>query len=258
MTGKRVSQPRKSVWLSPPRARGRKGTESSSTGLDLDRIVAAAVRLLDAEGDAQFSMRRLAAELNVTPMSLYWYVANKDDLLELALDAVAGEIKLPDPGPDSDWREELRALATAWRRTMVAHPWAVRAYGAYLNIGPCSVRFTSCAQDIVARSSLPQHEHPAALSAVFQYVYGFISTETRWLEYARETGQTADEFFSEVADSVEEMPGERASGGLMEQHESLSMDELRDRDFDRALDWLIAGMCADAATARQPRQPAGR
>lgn len=225
-------------------------------------IVAAAVGLLDAEGDSQFSMRRLAAALYVTPMSLYWYVANKDDLLELALDAVAGEIRLPRPGPDSDWREELRALATAWRRTMVAHPWAVRAHGAYLNIGPCSVRFTQCAQDIVARSALPRHEHSAALSAVFQYVYGFVSTETRWLEYARETGQSADEFFSDVADRIEEMPGERASGGLMEQHEKLSMEELRDRDFDRALDWLIAGMCADAAadacTARHPRQLAGQ
>lgn len=52
--------------------------------------------MLDAEGLAKFSMRRLAAELNVTAMSVYWYVDTKDDLLELALDAVFGELELPD------------------------------------------------------------------------------------------------------------------------------------------------------------------
>ena len=57
---------------------------------DRERITEATVRLLDAEGLAKFSMRRLAAELNVTAMSVYWYVDTKDDLLELALDAVFG------------------------------------------------------------------------------------------------------------------------------------------------------------------------
>lgn len=87
------------------------------TGLDRDRITEATVRLLDEEGLAKFSMRRLAAELNVTAMSVYWYVDTKDDLLELALDAAAGEMNLPDaesvtPGR---WRETLRELASEYR-----------------------------------------------------------------------------------------------------------------------------------------------
>ena len=55
--------------------------------------MATSVRLLDEEGLAKFSMRRLAAELNVTAMSVYWYVDTKDDIFELALDAVFGEVK---------------------------------------------------------------------------------------------------------------------------------------------------------------------
>ncbi|MFD8498241.1 TetR/AcrR family transcriptional regulator [Amycolatopsis sp. NPDC059657] len=224
-----------SVWLTS--GKGRKSRES---GLDRDTIVATAVRLLDAQGDV--SMRALATELNVTPMSMYWYVANKDDLLELALDAVAGEIELPKA--DHDWQADLRALAQAWRRTMVAHPWAIRCYGEYLNIGPKSMRFTQHAQAVIARSPLSPPDQAAALSAVFQYVYGFASNESRWLEYGRKTGRTVDEFVKEVAENVAEVPWVTTRSGVMEQRHSQSMAELRDRDFDRALDWLLTGMLA--------------
>ncbi|MFE0023226.1 TetR/AcrR family transcriptional regulator [Amycolatopsis sp. NPDC059021] len=246
--GKRASQPRDSVWLSSRPARKQRGSDAEigAGNLDREKIVACAVRLLDTEGDAQFSMRLLAAELNVTPMSVYWYVANKDDLLELALDAVAGEIELPAIDAGNDWREDLRALASAWRRTMVAHPWALRCYGEYLNIGPCSLRFTECAQAVMARSPLALRDQAAALAVVFQYVYGFTATESRWLEYIRETGRTPDEFVAEVAGSMAAMSSALEQGGLLEQHHDQPMTEVRDRDFDRGLDWLFAGMAADA------------
>jgi AcrR family transcriptional regulator len=248
MRGKRASQPRDSVWLRSRPARKSRGSDSEvgAGSLDQVKIVACAVRLLDSGGDSSFSMRLLATELNVTPMSVYWYVKNKDDLLELALDVVAGEIELPAVDAGHDWREDLRALAAAWRRTMVAHPWAIRCYGEYLNIGPQSLRFTECAQTVVARSPLPARDQPAALAAVFQYVYGFTSTENQWLEYGKEAGRTTDQFVADVASSIAAMPSALAQGGLLERHNSLSIEELRDRDFDRALDWLFAGMVAGA------------
>ncbi len=85
------------------------------------------MRLLDAEGLAGFSMRRLAAELNVTAMSVYWYVDTKDDLLELALDRAFGELELPDPEDDADWREQLGrwpgSTAPCWSGTPGCRPW---------------------------------------------------------------------------------------------------------------------------------------
>src|ERR1051325_2947324 len=105
---------RTSVWLEGKVRRGGRGGGQPS-GLDRDRITRATVRLLDAEGLDKFSMRRLAAELNVTAMSVYWYVDTKDDLLELALDAVFGGLDLPDPDVDEDWRDQLRTLARAYR-----------------------------------------------------------------------------------------------------------------------------------------------
>lgn len=116
-TGKRP----RSIWLAE-RPRPRRKADQPA-GLDLDKIVAASVRLLDAEGLAKFSMRRLAAELGVTAMSVYWYVDTKDDLLELAVDAVAGELTLPDTSDDgADWRDQLRVLAVGYRDTLLRHP----------------------------------------------------------------------------------------------------------------------------------------
>ena len=115
---------RTSVWLERQGGPGRGAESGQPAGLDRDKIIAATVRLLDAEGAAKFSMRRLAAELNVTAMSVYWYVDTKDDLLELALDAVFGTIPLPrrERGR-ADWREQLRELATGYRGLLVRHPW---------------------------------------------------------------------------------------------------------------------------------------
>src|SRR4051812_682970 len=92
---------RASVWLDGKARRGGGTRGGQPSGLDRDRITGATVRLLDAEGLARFSMRRLAAELNVTAMSVYWYVDTKDDLLELALDAAYGEMRLPGAEPDA-------------------------------------------------------------------------------------------------------------------------------------------------------------
>ncbi|MGI5147000.1 TetR/AcrR family transcriptional regulator [Plantactinospora sp. CA-294935] len=80
------------VWLRPPRSPGRSGPP-----LHRDRIVAAAVALLDREGVAGLTMRRLAERLGAGSTTLYWHVTNKDDVLDLALDQIFGEVPLPEP-----------------------------------------------------------------------------------------------------------------------------------------------------------------
>ncbi|PZG40985.1 TetR family transcriptional regulator [Spongiactinospora gelatinilytica] len=93
-------------------------------GLTLPRIVQAAMDVAEAEGLPAVSMSRIAAELGVSTMSLYRYVAAKDELLMLMLDAAAGPP--PEPPPGLDWRGGL----TWWSRQMMAahrrSPWTVQ------------------------------------------------------------------------------------------------------------------------------------
>ncbi|MFB8771956.1 TetR/AcrR family transcriptional regulator [Streptomyces broussonetiae] len=221
---------RASVWLvDRPRRSGRGGGQPS--GLDRERITEATVRLLDAEGLARFSMRRLAAELNVTAMSVYWYVDTKDDLLELALDAVHGELRLPAPEDDTaDWREQLRALAHEYRALLVRHPWLSPLVGTYLNIGPNSLAFSRAVQRVVRRTGLPAHGVSGAISAVFRFVYGYGTVEGHFLASGADSGMAPDDCFRRSVETVTGAP------------------ETLERDFVFALDLLIAGI--EAMTAR--------
>ncbi|MET9761152.1 TetR/AcrR family transcriptional regulator [Streptomyces sp. NPDC006372] len=235
---------RTSVWLEGKAHRRRGGGQPS--GLDRERITEVTVRLLDAEGLAKFSMRRLAAELNVTAMSVYWYVDTKDDLLELALDKVMGEMRLPDPEADEDWREQVRALARDYRTLLVRHPWVSALVGVFLNIGPNNLSFSRVVQRVMRRTGLPAKRLTSGISAVFQFVYGYGTLEGHLSARASATGMTVDEYFQQALSTVTEAP--QAADVIQESQEIMAarggdtVAEMLERDFDFALDLLIAGI----------------
>lgn len=242
---------RPSVWLAgrEPRRSGRGGGQPS--GLDRERITEVTVRLLDAEGLARFSMRRLAAELNVTAMSVYWYVDTKDDLLELALDAAFGELALPGPEDDADWREQLRALAREYRGLLARHPWLSPLAGSFLNIGPNALAFSGAVQRIIRRTGLPEHGVTGAIAAVFQFVYGFGTIEGHFLDRVAGTGMTPDEYHRHAMSAVTESPDAseviQESTRIMEARGGDTVEEMMERDFAFALDLLVAGIEAMVA-----------
>ncbi|WP_407838326.1 TetR/AcrR family transcriptional regulator [Streptomyces sp. DSM 116496] len=173
---------RTSVWLAVrPAAPARRRTEGPD-GLDRERITTAAVRLLDAEGLARFSMRRLAAALGVTAMSLYWYVDTKHDLLELALDSALGELgeqQEPAGPPAEGWPGRLRSLARGYRRLLVDHPWVAPLTAAYPNIGPHARAFDSALHRLLDATGLPDATRAGARLAVSQFLHGCAGTVRR-------------------------------------------------------------------------------
>ncbi|MGG7572442.1 TetR/AcrR family transcriptional regulator [Streptomyces sirii] len=240
-TGKRPN----SVWLTERPPLKRKADQPA--GLDRDKIVAATVRLLDTEGLAKFSMRRLAAELGVTAMSVYWYVDTKDDLLELALDSVMGEMRMPDEdAADRDWRDHLRALAGEYRALLTGHPWVVRLLGTYINIGPHSIAFSNATMRVMKESGLSLEQITGGLSAVFQFVYGFATIEGLFDARCAEAGMPVDEYFQQVMSAVQGRPefAETMANStkVMEARGGTTVREMRDRDFAFALDLQIAGI----------------
>ena len=226
----RVKSPaRISVWHDrrTPSRLSRKSDHPA--GLDRDRITVASVALLDAEGLAGFSMRRLAAKLDVTAMSLYWYVDTKDDLLELALDSVFDETA-PPPQTGADWRDRLRELATGYRTMLVGHPWASELAGRFPNIGPHATRFSYAVRDVIRMTSLPPCDRTGAAAAVFRFVHGFGTIEGQAVQRALEAG----------------------SGG------GDAVEQTYERDFAFALDLLIAGIEAMCAREDDERVRGGR
>src|SRR3712207_2300609 len=106
------------IWFRPPRAR-----RGPRPALSREEITRTAIELADGEGLEAVSMRRIAAKLDAGATSLYWYVSGKDDLYELMVDEVVGEIRVPEPS--GDWQHDLRELARAIHAMLQRHRWMV-------------------------------------------------------------------------------------------------------------------------------------
>jgi AcrR family transcriptional regulator len=90
--------------------------------LTRDRVLATAMTLADEGGIESLSMRKLAQALGVEAMSLYYHVANKDDIVGGILGLAMAEVELPPD--DLDWKEALRASAASVHDVLERHPWA--------------------------------------------------------------------------------------------------------------------------------------
>src|SRR4051812_22226859 len=108
--------------------------------LDYSAIVGAAMKLADHDGIEAVSMRRVASALDAGTMSLYRYVAGKDDLLDLILDEAYGQIPLP-PRSRSDWRKQLKMVAVETRRVLKKHAWVSSLITMRPNLGPNYLRW---------------------------------------------------------------------------------------------------------------------
>ena len=96
--------------------------EETRIPMSRERVLEAAIALADAGGIESLTMRRLAQELGVEAMTLYYYVANKDEILNGIADLIVGEIELPPSG--ADWKAAVRKTAISAHQVLLRHPWA--------------------------------------------------------------------------------------------------------------------------------------
>jgi len=167
-------------------------------GLSLERIVAAAVQVADAEGLAAVSMSRVAAELGTAPMSLYRYVAAKDELLALMFDAAYGPSPTG-PGGDAGWRAGLSRWAWAMRAATQRHPWVLHIPIRGLPTLPNEVAWFEeglrCLQD----TGLEENEKASAILLVSGYVRNAGMIDADIEAAVRASGKTPDEWMASYA-----------------------------------------------------------
>src|SRR4051795_5648819 len=106
--------------------------------LSRDRVLAGALAVADSGGLSSLTIRSLAAELGVKPMTVYYHVANKSEILDALVDLVFGEIELPVPG--SDWRSEMERRAHSTRDVLARHRWAIGLLESRTSPGPANLR----------------------------------------------------------------------------------------------------------------------
>ncbi|MFF5719559.1 TetR/AcrR family transcriptional regulator C-terminal domain-containing protein [Streptomyces buecherae] len=175
----------RSVWLRPRR------TSRGEPPLSRARIVEAAVALLDEEGIDRLTMRRLAERLAVMAPSLYWHVDTKDDVIDLAVDAIFGEVP-PAADRSGDWRADVTAVLTAWRAALLRHPWAAAVPARRRpTIGPHFLAWMEILQSTLVRAGFTEKGLSAATWALYNHVMGSAASETalRITDEERRLGQ---------------------------------------------------------------------
>jgi AcrR family transcriptional regulator len=120
-------------------------------------------------------MRSLAQELDVKPMSLYHYVANKDEILDGIVDLVFGEIDLP--SADGDWRHEMRRRASSARAALRRHPWAIGLLESRANPGPATLRHHDATIGALRAAGFSVELTAHAYALLDSFVYGFALQE---------------------------------------------------------------------------------
>jgi AcrR family transcriptional regulator len=143
--------------------------------LSRERVLRGAVSVADASGIGSLTMRSLARELGVKPMSLYYYVANKDEILDGIVDVVFGEIELPSPG--GDWRSEMRRRATSARSVLRRHPWAIGLMESRALPGPATLRHHDATIGTLRGAGFSVQMTAHAYALIDSYVYGFALQE---------------------------------------------------------------------------------
>ncbi|MEU2438558.1 TetR/AcrR family transcriptional regulator [Streptomyces rubradiris] len=163
---------------------------SPRTPLSPERIAEAAVRIADNEGLDAVTMRRLASALGVAPMAAYRYVNGKDELLELMVDHVYGELELP-AMEAADWRQITRVLALRLRDMLLRHPWVSRAD--WCGPTPNQLALLENALEALADNRLDADTSMSMYSTVTSYVRGAVDSETGLKQMLRTRGWSSHE-----------------------------------------------------------------
>jgi AcrR family transcriptional regulator len=139
--------------------------------LTREQIAAAAVAIADAEGFEAVSMRRIAHQLGVGTMTLYYYLRTRDDLLALVDDALMGEVVVPERELPRQWRAALTAIARRTRAMFARHPWALEAMlGA--PPGPNGMRHFEQCLAALESTGMDQSAKFELLAVVDDFVFG--------------------------------------------------------------------------------------
>ena len=143
--------------------------------LSRERVLRGAVAVADASGISALTMRSLASELGVKPMSLYYYVAGKDEILDGIVDLVFSEIELP--SAEGHWQSELRRRAISTRLALRRHSWAIGLMESRANPGPATLRHHDATIGTLRGAGFSVAATAHAYALLDSYVYGFALQE---------------------------------------------------------------------------------
>lgn len=225
-------------WLQRP-----EGQKAGRAPLTRETVVEGALRVLDREGLNGFSMRALGQELGTGAASIYWHVRNKSELLNLVLDRVIAEVRVPAPDP-SRWQEQVKDFAREMRRALGRHRDVARLTLGQIPTGPNAVNAAEGGLAILKAAKLPDRTCAYTLDLLGLYVGATSVEEDMGLQSPTGEDLSPEETMGMIRDYWESLPVDRFPNlrGLL--------GELIDGDGDDRFEWgldvIVKGLAATA------------
>jgi len=202
-------------------------TPAQREPLTKDRILRAALRIVDQEGLDAISMRRVGQELGVEAMSLYNHVASKAAVLDGIFELVLAE--MPSARRAPSWKAALRDRARSLRRSLRAHPHALPLFATRPAVTPASIAHVESLLDELRRADFPADEALSALHVLVAYVVGHtLSTHA-----PRPPGDESYPAYDRLSES--EFPRVREAARLLSAHDP-------EKEFELGLEAMIEGL----------------
>ncbi|WP_329576985.1 TetR/AcrR family transcriptional regulator [Kitasatospora sp. NBC_01250] len=208
-------------------------------------ITASAVAIADAEGLAAVTMRAVATRLGAGTMSLYSYVPNKETLLELMIDEVSGDHRLP-AEPSGDWRCDLREIAHEQRAIMRRHPWLPAALPARQTLGPNTLAVLDYALAALAPTGLDAQARLETFSLLTGFVASHMSYELAREHAVEAAGRTPGELLDAQARYLRSAVAHGSYPHLAQALAEPGGSQNPQAVFDRLLDRVINGIAPGA------------
>lgn len=203
--------PRRSMallWRGPTEER--RAAPGPKPELSVDLVVRTAIEVADAQGLQALSMRAVGERLGRTAMSLYTYVASKNELIDLMYDHAYAELVEELDQQDrthapKEWREWVRAWVGSLWRFCLRHPWTLEISQARPVLGPNEYRLFESLATVLHRAGLEPKAVSSAFGSLFNLVRGMVRTAAEARQATVVTGVAEDEWWYARSAQLEEV-----------------------------------------------------
>lgn len=158
------------------------GSRAAWGTISREQVVTTATKIVKAGGFQDMTIRSLAAELGVAPMSLYSHVRDKDDILDEVVDHLLTRAWRPSASTD-DWEEWITQAADKLRRFLVSQPAALHVYLRHPVVSPAAVARMDAMMEVLRTSLGDEESAKRAYATIHTYTVGFAALEasrSRW------------------------------------------------------------------------------
>ena len=211
-----------------------------------DRVADAALAVIDADGLEGLTVRRLAHELGLGTMTLYWYVRNKDEILDLVSDRLLAGLGFPPAG--QDWRDSVRGGLHAVRAALLRHARAVPVLVGRGSFGPNGLQLIEGSIAVLRSAGFDPDDAADAYFTISNFVTGFCTFETSAPNSLSQSGVDMKDYGQMLRQYIESLP--------LEGYPNLRVAAPRifgaslDERFAFGVDCLVAGLEAKLQAVR--------